>query len=1229
VELFNAYIAWDRALAIQQNMELPSRTQGAALFADISGFTPLTKALARALGPRRGVEELSIHLNRVYTPLVAEVHRFGGSVIAFAGDAITCWFDGDLGVHAVAAGLSIQRQMAQFAKVTILDGSIVSLAVKASVASGPARRFIVGDVSIQRLDVLAGETLERMAAAAGVAAKGELILDAQTAESLKDQVDFSQWRLEESSGQRFAVVEKLRCPLKDPPRRPIPTLSEAQVHPWILKPVFSRLASGQGEFLTELRPAVPIFLKFDGIDYDGDDRAGEKLSAFIGWVQRLLTSYGGFLIDVAVGDKGSYLYCSFGAPITHENDVWRALTVSAQLRNPPLELSFISIVQIGISRGMMRTGAYGGTERRTYGVLGPEVNMAARLMEKAKSGQVLVTGSVREDSGTAFLWEDLAPMLVKGNSDPISVSALLEPCRSFAYRVNLAGNELPLVGRVRELNSVDERIRAIEKNRGQALVLVSEAGLGKSRLAREIVRRATDRGFISLVGQCVSHGTQTSYLAWWSVWSEFFHLDLDQSTAERIASLETQLAEVDKALLPRLPLLGAALNLTIPDNEVTVQFDAKLRKASLEALLADCVRHRATNQRLLFFLEDAQWMDPLSADLLEVIGRAVQRLPVMLLVTRRPPDTGIQSGLVLESLANSWVVRLENLAPPEAAELLKQKIGRMFGPQTNPSPNLLTLLIGRSEGNPFYLEELLNFLKAQGVSPEDPKAAGALELPNSLHSLILSRIDQLTESQKTSLKMASVVGRVFSLHTLLNVNRALEEPRLTSDLEQLDKLELTPLEHLEPDPTYVFKHGVTQEVAYESLPFETRAKLHRDIGNHLEATEVETNNEQLDLLAYHFDRSDDLHKKRDYLLKAGQSAQARYANASAIDYYRKVLPLLSPDQQIPVLIQLGQVLELVGKWPEAGDSYQTALQLALNSKDLLMEARCRSASGELLRKEGKYVEALQRLEEAQRLFEQAGDEAGQAEVLHLSGTVNAQRGEFERATALYNQSMAIRERRDDKRKIASLLSNLGIIAWFRDDLVRARELYESSLSIRRSLGDRWSIANSLNNLALLLGDLSEFAAARNLLEECLAINRELGDRWSISNALSSLADVALDQGDYATARNLLTEGASISRELGDRVAISFILEQFAQLAVGEQQARFAFTLAGAAANLRESIGTAGPPNQQARLKKWLDKVIHLLPEADRDAAQKQGRALSPDSALDEALAESPFNESTQ
>ena len=190
------------------------------------------------------------------------------------------------------------------------------------------------------------------------------------------------------------VVAGLRTP---PSRlsRPAPAegddLTSQQLRPWLLPQVYARIQSGQGEYLAELRPAVALFVRFSGLNYDQDEEAGQKLNAYVGWVQKVAERLGGSLLDLTIGDKGSYLYVSFGALLSHENDTERAVRAGLALSHPPAEFDWLTGLQIGISKGIMRAGAYGGRTRRTYGVLGDEVNLAARLMMAAKPGQILVS----------------------------------------------------------------------------------------------------------------------------------------------------------------------------------------------------------------------------------------------------------------------------------------------------------------------------------------------------------------------------------------------------------------------------------------------------------------------------------------------------------------------------------------------------------------------------------------------------------------------------------------------------------------------------------------------------------------------------------------------------------------------------------------------------------------------------------------------------------------------
>lgn len=1219
MEATTAYISRDRHQAMATGMALPERARGTAVFADISGFTPLTEALTLALGPRRGAEELTGHLNRVYDGLVGHVHEFGGSIISFAGDAITCWFDNDDGRRAAASGLAMQAEMRRQPEVRIGQAPPVTLSLKVGIAIGKVRRFAVGAPDIQLLDVLAGHTLAEMARAANTAGKGEVVVTSATAESLGDAVEIALWRPDPNAADRCATLGRLRSPIPPCPWPVPPSLPEFLVRPWLLPAVHERLSTGQGEFLTELRPAVALFMKFGGIDYDCDEDAGTKLDAFVRWIQRVVAPYEGFLHHVSVGDKGSYLYCTFGAPIAHEDDAERALSAALELRRPPANLGFDPKPQIGISQGTLRTGAYGGVARRTYGVLGDEVNLAARLMEPAACGQAMVSERTREAGGDRFTWEPFAPLTLKGKARPVAVFRLVDRRTDEGLHLVEPSHDRPMVGRKAELERFTGLIERVRNGQGQLVEIVAEAGMGKTRLAIEVLRLARNRGFQALGGQAQSFAANTSYLPWWGVWRGFFHLGEEGSVQIHAAAIAAQLLGMSPVLLPRLPLLGAVVNLALPENDTTRSLDAKLRKAALEGLLVECIRHRATQQPLIIILEDAHWLDPLSRDLLEILARGIAYLPVLILIAARPPDADRAAPAPWQALPHFTSIPLGELTPHEAELLIHQKLAELGNGSETPDPGVVHRLAERAQGNPFYLEEIINLLRDEGRNPNDPRSWEGLELPTSLHSLILSRMDRLSERQKPTLKVASVIGRVFDPGTISAIYPGLREPEVRQDLSELQRLDLTSLERPEPELAFIFKHVVTQEVAYETLPFATRARLHGELGLFLERRHAHFLDQHLDLLAFHFDRSELENKRREYLIKAAHAAQARYANAAALSYFRRALPLLPPPDRIAPHLSLGRVLETVGDWPAAAESYRAALSIAQSLDDRTAQARCLTAIADLHRKQGEYPDATRQLDAARALFQEVQDPTGVAQTLHIAGSIAAQQGAYDQARTLYLQSLETRRQQADNSGVASLLSNLGIIAWFQGDHPEARRLHEESLALRRSLGDRWAIGNSLNNLGLAVRDLDDAQTARRLLEECLAINREIGDRWSIANSLGSLADIALSLHDHAGAQNFLVENIRINRDLGDRNGLAFSFELSAQLAAARGRARRAFQLAGAAAALRESIGAPLSPSEQERLDRTLNAAAGHLSDDERAASLAGGRSLPLEEAVRIAL----------
>ena len=395
--ILDTFIPMDRREALANGVQLLDRTNGSALFADISGFTHFSQELFNELGSQLGAEILTQQLNKVYGALIDVIHRYHGSVISFAGDAITCWFAGDNGRLAAAAALEMQKVMIQLEHLSTPSGSMYPLGIKVAVTSGNARRFVVGIPSIQNIEVLAGEILDRMAAVEKQLKSGEVVVGSEVMGRLGNQAIVKEWRQDES-GEHFAVLTGLTEPIQENPWTQTPDLDPELARGWLLPPVYERLMRGEGDFLAELRPGVAIFVKFQGIDYDGDDLAGEKLNTYISWLQALLSRYEGMLHELIIGDKGSYVFSTIGARVAHEDDVDRALAASIEMTSPPQEVDFIHGIQIGITRGQMRVGTYGAANRRIYGAHGNTVNIAARFMEHAEPGQIITSDRIWKEA---------------------------------------------------------------------------------------------------------------------------------------------------------------------------------------------------------------------------------------------------------------------------------------------------------------------------------------------------------------------------------------------------------------------------------------------------------------------------------------------------------------------------------------------------------------------------------------------------------------------------------------------------------------------------------------------------------------------------------------------------------------------------------------------------------------------------------------------------------------
>jgi predicted ATPase/class 3 adenylate cyclase len=1215
VDLFAPYLSPDRYLALAQGVDLPNRAGGAALFADIADSTPLAETLAHELGSHLGSEETTRYLNKVYDVLIGEVNKYQGNVVSFSGDAITCWFDDSAAsvsaattvvvasgtddngtptetaaMRATMAAFAMQAAIQQFSQsISTPSGKLLSLAIKVAVVAGPARRFVVGEPSMQRLDILAGRTLDRLAQAEHLAHAGEIVVGVEILHHLQ-VADFhlQEWRSatnEEHNSEPFAVVVNLKQAEQSLstyltlPMQPFPTL--AQVKEWLLPTVYRRLEVGLGDFLTELRPVTALFLRFSGLDYDNDPLVEAKLDQYIRWVQGVVGGYEGTLLQVTMGDKGSYLYVAFGAPVAHQNDAERAVRTGLALLTPPTELAkWVRNIQIGVSQGTMRCGTYGGVSRHTYGALGDEVNLAARLMMVAESGQMVVSSRIYKilADSPSFNWQSLPPRKVKGKTEPINIFRVVRgdnyqsTTRFNFIQSNEPDYKLAMIGRTVEIELVTIKLEQSIRGQGQIVAILGEAGIGKSRLVAEAIKLAAAQNLISYGGECQSYGINSPYLVWQPIFRQFFRLDSSSTVAQQIMQLEQELNHLDPTLVPRLPLLSTVVGLAIPDNDLTKSFDAKLRKASLESLLADCLKARVkAGQPLLLVLEDCHWLDPASYDLLEVVGRAISDLPILLVVAYRPPELEHLQAPRSSSLSYSSTIELKELTASEAQQLIEQKLGR----QTPIAIELVERITTKAGGNPFYIEEILNYFQDNSINLQDGKALVKAELPESLQSLVLSRIDRLSESEKGVLKVASIVGRVFAARWVWEVYPQIGSPQqVKSQLNRLAQLDITPQAKPEPDLTYLFKHAITQEVTYTSQSLAARNRLHERVGDYIERDYSENLDQYIDLLAYHYGHSTNRAKQAEYYKKAGDAAKASYANASALEYYRLLLELLADNQEqerMAVLVEISQILILTGEAAHAEGYARQALALTEHAANPMLRTRSQQLIGQAKHRQGVYQEALEWLALARTGWELLAElseleinseqlqevnspnkemvQGSLLQVVDMLCMVYSNLGDYERMQKMAKQSLYLAQQWGHEQGSAIMLGVLGNTAYYRGDYELAEYYDLQSLAGLRKLGNNQALPMLLISLGNAVYYQGKYAQAEGYHREALTAAQLIGDRQVMAGSMMNLGFIALVQNDYATAIHHYQQSLALFQNIGDKRGIGVGFNNLAKVAV--------------------------------------------------------------------------------
>ena len=892
----------------------------AVLFADISGFTALTERLAHK-GPA-GAEELTQLLNAYFGQLIDLVQVHGGDIVKFAGDALVALWpvgitDADLATvtyRAAQCGLLVQAVLHNHPA-----GEGIRLTQRVGIGAGEVLVRRLGGVFGRWEFMVAGAPLAQIGRAGGLAQPGQVVLSPEAWELVKSRCSGSPVPGAEPAAVLLEDVGE-PLPFYAQPAPALAAEAEMALRAYIPGAILARLAAGQSGWLAELRRVTVIFLNLPDLSHV---MPLEQAQAVMRALQSSLYHYEGSFNKLSVDEKGITLVAALGLPaLAHEDDAARAVQVAlamqAELRQMNLRSAF------GITTGRAFCGSVGSDRRREYTMLGDMVNLAARLMQAAPD-TILVDAATYQAarSQAALAFESLPSIRVKGKAEPVAVYRPLGGSPATAAGPGYARrprSNVTLVGRQAERAILAEELQALlRRGSGGVVFIEGEAGIGKSRLVEDALEKAHALDITTLVGAGDAIEKSTPYHAWRPVFRQLFGLETFSGNSEALqgrvlAWLQAECGP-DSVLLRLAPLLDVVLPLDLPDNEITAQMTGKVRADNTRQLLVQLlqkVTQRGQDQPerpYLLVLDDAHWLDSASWALALLVHQRIQPFdPLLLIFATRPiPQPWPVEYSRLREGAGVRSLLLDQLAPEEALALVCQRLGVSSLPEP-----VAEFIRNKAEGHPFFSEELAYALRDAGLiviengtcrlAGDAGQLEAALNFPDTVQGVVTSRIDRLPPPQQLTLKVASVVGRIFAVRTLHDVYPiAGDKEHLAQYLETLARLDITPLEANEPDLAYIFKHIITQEVAYNMMLFAQRQQLHRRTAEWYEQHYADDMTPFYPLLAHHWRRAGVVNKAIDYLEKAGEQAQRDYASQEAVRFFSQALRMVDqqPDETRP------------------------------------------------------------------------------------------------------------------------------------------------------------------------------------------------------------------------------------------------------------------------------------------------------------------------------------------
>jgi len=911
----------------------------------------------------------------------------------------------------------------------------------------------------------------------------------------------------------------------------------------------------------ERKTVTALFADIKGSTELMEDLDPEEARAIIDPALRLMIDaahrYDGYVVQ----STGDGIFALFGAPIAHEDHPQRGLYAALRMQEglrgygarlqadgrAPVE------IRVGVNTGeVVVRSITTGADQVEYTPIGHTTNLASRLQSIARTGSIVASEATRKLCEGYFTLKPLGVSRVKGIAEPVNVYEVtgLGPLRTRLQRS--AGRGLTkFVGREREMEALKHAAELAKSGRGQIVAAMAEPGVGKSRLYFEF-KATSQSGWMVLETFSISHGKASAYLPVLDLLHGYFRIAGEDDQRIRREKVNGRTVTLDRSLEDTLPYLFSLLGIVEGDDPLA-QMDGQIKKRRTLEAIKHILLRESLNQPLMVIFEDLHWIDEATQELLNLLADSIGTAKILLLVNYRP-----EYSHQWNSKTYYTQLRLDPLGRKSAEEMLSALLGD--GAELGA---LKRMIIERTEGTPFFMEEMVQVLLDEGALVREGTAVrltrplGELKVPPTVQGILAARIDRLPADAKDLLQTLAVIGREFPLSLI-----RLVVTKSDDDLNRLlNDLQLGEFIYEQPavgDTEYIFKHALTQEVAYNSVLIERRQQLHERTGAALETLYASAVEEHLAELAHHYGRSANLAKAVQYLTRAGQQALNRSAFAEAqaqlqqgLEWIKRLPESRERDaREFALASALAQVLIVTrGLAPETRAAAERARDLAEKGGSLAQLVVQVFGIWRSVFSSGDYSTATLVADRILDLAQREGNPASFGFACSAQVQVRLLRGDLAGAEEHFTRGASFLSTpgfRQVPGAAVVAIGPAGHLAWALGRTDIARERIAQAIVFARESNNLYDLAVARMFEGRLFCLLREPRRAEVAASQALAISEEHGFPIPGNSARQTLGWARAQLGRAGEGVALIREGLTGLAEVGSRLVITHNLTSLAE-----------------------------------------------------------------------------------